>query len=638
MSALGGVYNLDGAPVDEKVLAALGKGLAYRCADGGLEYRSGSIGMAFRAFHTTEESRLEVQPLISSRGDIICWGGRLDNREELIARLVDDPPGECSDLAIVMAAYSKWGGDMLPIIIGDFALSLWDASAQTLLLARDAFGTRALYYHADAERVIWSSELRPLLDLCGVGLKIDDEYVAGYLTNTVEMWRTPFEGIRSIQPGHALLVRGGRLEERRFWSPDPKREIYYKSDSGYEEHFRSLFRESVQRRLRSDRPVWAQLSGGLDSSSVVCMADQIIASGGASIQKLETVSYLYPDSPTADESEFIACVEEQRGSPGVHICEDDDLTLAYLADESLEGMPNGLIGPGNRFGRLCGELKKRNARVLLSGQCGDHLLWSGVEASPELADLLVGGRVLELGRRLRAWGRVHKRPYLQLLWKGAVFPILPRWVQVRYYAIESMPQWLDQKFVARMSLRERMVSPSDSFGFGLPSRKAQWDLLSSAISMMFAEHYWERGGIEVRLPYLHRPLVEFLLAIPFEQKIRPGEPRSLHRRALRDVLPQRIARRKGKRGTDEAFFRGVAREWPKLDAIFADACVCARGYAQPALLKEALERARRGSEAYTSMLSSLISIEFWLRALERRGAKVRDSVKAGSVTSRATTS
>jgi asparagine synthase (glutamine-hydrolysing) len=154
--------------------------------------------------------------------------------------------------------------------------------------------------------------------------------------------------------------------------------------------------------------------------------------------------------------------------------------------------------------------------------------------------------------------------------------------------------------------------------------------------MTFAEHYWERGGVEVRLPYLDLPLVEFLLAIPFEQKIRPGEPRSLHRRSLRDILPERIARRKGKRGTDEAFFRSVASEWPKLDAMFADARVCAMGYAQNSLLREALERARRGSEAYTSMLSSLISIEFWLRALERRNSRVRNGIAPSLTTSSAT--
>jgi asparagine synthase (glutamine-hydrolysing) len=637
MSALGGIYNFDGAPVEERALARLGEGLAYRRPDGGLQYRSGSIGMAFRAFHTTLESRLEIQPSISSRGDVLCWDGRLDNRKELIARLFDDTQGERSDLAIVMAAYLKWGGGMLPKLIGDFALSLWNPGEQSLLLARDAFGARALYYHASPRRLIWSSDLRPLLDLTGAEPEVDNEYVAGYLTSTVEPWRTPYESIRCIQPGHALTIRGGGTEERRFWSPDPKSEIYYKTDSEYEEHFRSLLRESVRSRLRSDRPVWSQLSGGLDSSSIVCVADQIIASGEVDTGKLETISYLYPDSPTSDEKEFIACVEEQRGGPGVHVCEDDDLTPAYLADESLAGRPNSLIGPGNRFGRLCDELKKRNARVLLSGQCGDHLLWSAVEASPELADLLVTGRGSELIRRIHDWGRSQKRPYLQLFWKGALFPILPGWAQVRCYAGKDMPQWLDQQFVARTSLRERLISPADSFGFRLPSQKAQWDILSTAISMTFAEHYWDRGGIEVRLPYLHLPLVEFLLAIPFDQKIRPGEPRSLQRRSLRDVLPQRIARRKGKRGTDEAFFRSLAREWPKLKALFADPYVCARGYAQPDLLREAFDRARRGSEIYTSALSSLISIEFWLRALERHRSKAGNTGTAGLITSYVTT-
>lgn len=145
---------------------------------------------------------------------------------------------------------------------------------------------------------------------------------------------------------------------------------------------------------------------------------------------------------------------------------------------------------------------------------------------------------------------------------------------------------------------------------------------------MSSGYYRARGGLEIRLPYLHLPLVEFLLAIPFEQKIRPGETRSLHRRALGEVLPVRIARRKGKRGTDEAFYRSLAREWSRLDSMFADALVCARGYANSTSLREALNKARFGNETYTHMLSRIISIEFWLRALEHRRSKARNTVVA----------
>src|SRR5258708_4186825 len=126
MSALGGIYNFNGAPVDEKVLLALGNRLSLRGPDGGREVLFNSIGMAYRAFHTNRASRLETQPLASSGRYLLAWDGRLDNREELISQLRDDIRNDHTDVAIVMGAYLRWGADFLPRLIGDFALSLCD--------------------------------------------------------------------------------------------------------------------------------------------------------------------------------------------------------------------------------------------------------------------------------------------------------------------------------------------------------------------------------------------------------------------------------------------------------------------------------------------------------------------------------
>src|SRR6185436_21089957 len=124
-----------------------------------------------------------------------------------------------------------------------------------------------------------------------------------------DLERTAYRNIHSVPPGVALIVRDKCIEKREFWRPDTVREIRYRSDAEYEEHFRDLFREAVRCRLRADRPVWAELSGGLDSSSVVCMADQVIASGEADVAQLETVSYVYDNSPASDERRFIREVE-----------------------------------------------------------------------------------------------------------------------------------------------------------------------------------------------------------------------------------------------------------------------------------------------------------------------------------------
>src|SRR5260370_19080705 len=142
-----------------------------------------------------------------------------------------------------------------------------------------------------------------------------------------------------------------------------------------------------------------------------------------------------------------------------------------------------------------------------------------------------------------------------------------------------------------------------------------------------------QGCIEATHPYVHRPLVEFLQAIPFEQKVRPAETRSLMRRALRGSVPEKILKRRSKRGPDEALFRAVAREWPQLQPMFENARCCARGYVNAEALQAALARVRHGCGLFSFALIQTLSLEFWLRALERRTSTAKNTaVSKGPMT------
>jgi asparagine synthase (glutamine-hydrolysing) len=621
MSALGGTHYFDNRPVDLSSLTSLGEKLSSHGPDGGSEAVSGPVGMVYRAFHTNRESRLEKHPLVSRGGHILTWDGRLDNREEMISLLRQELNGDRTDVAIAMAAYLKFGSDFLPRLIGDFALALWDPRTRTLLLARDAVGPRPLYYHANAERIIWSSELAPLLDLAGIELEVDDEYIAGYLTRGAEPDLTPYRDIYAVHPGHAVIVQNGHLRAQRFWGLDPNREIRYKTDKEYEEHFRHLFREAVRRRLRVDGPVWGSLSGGLDSSAIICMADEIIEAGEAQASRLETVSYVYDEATSSDERKFIRSVEEKRGRGGCHLRDEECPPLASFPDETQLSFPDFLDCFVDRHNRLCEAMRRDGARVLLTGHGGDEMLYSSPLPSPELGDLLVQRRLLHLHRSLKTWGEALKRPYLNLLWQDGIMPLLPTNIRVLFSpkAQFKLPPWFDQKFVKKMSLRERRIGGANVFGFTLPSGHDQATGFLSAVRVISKASYRTRGPVEVNHPYLHRPLIEFLQAIPFEQRLRPGETRSLMRRALRDSLPETVLRRRGKKGPDEALFRAITREWPRLQPLVANARVCARGYMNAQALQTAFERAQHGCESYSFALIQTLSLEFWLRALERRG-------------------
>jgi len=345
MSALGGIFNFGNypSPVDRSMLAALGKGLETRGPDGGGESVSVNVGMTYRSFHTTNESRFESQPLTSTEGHMLTWDGRLDNRDELIAELFSGPrPRIVTDVEIVLAAYLRWGQDSFVRLVGDFGLVLWDPHERTLLLVRDVVGTRPINYYLGSSGVVWSTELIPLLQVTNVSREVNEEYVAGFLVRYPKPGITPFKNVQSVKPNHIVSInQDGQLRETSYWRLDPDREIRYRRDEEYEEHFIHEFSAGMKAHLRSHRPVFSEASGGLDSSSIVCVGDRLIKSGQVQAPRLDTISHVYDESPTADESKFIQVLEDHIGRSGHHLKESEYPFLAHL-DRIQSLVPNGV--------------------------------------------------------------------------------------------------------------------------------------------------------------------------------------------------------------------------------------------------------------------------------------------------------
>ena len=624
MSAIGGIYRFEDGVPHEAMLAALGRGLASLGPDGGRFIKSGAIAMVHGAFHTTKESRQEIQPLISASGQVLCWDGRLDNRRDLIAVLREQLCGDVTDAGIVMAAYLKWGIDFLSKIIADFGLSLWDPISRSLILARDVIGSRDLYYHLNQREVIWSTDLRPLIEVSRVKLEVDENYIAAYLTRLPDFSQSPFKNINVVPPAHAVIIKDRDVQVRRFWGLDPGHEIRYRSDAEYEEHFRHLFTDAVRCNLRSDRPVWSDLSGGLDSSSIVCIADQLIKTGKAEAPLLETISCIRDESPSSNELKFIRVVEERIGRQGYHLPESA-FPILNPADSESSVIPNALDIFTSHHKQVNKLMVERGARVRLCGNGGDQIFNSVPSPGGALADLLVRKKFWQLHKDLGAWSRDRNKPYLKLLWDEAVTPLLSRKLQVRLRRDLTKPDWYDPGFIKRTNLRELMLGPSDTFGFHLPSGRHQAINFLGAVRSISTGYARVLQNIELRLPILHRPLVEFMQAIPTEQRRRIGETRSLQRRALKDVLPPEILTRKGKGNPSEAVFRGLTREYTRLHALLSDSYVARYGYVNQQGLMRALERSRYGDKR-TGELCRIISLEFWLRSLERYGPEAKSNV------------
>src|SRR5205085_3523560 len=207
------------------------------------------------------------------------------------------------------------------------------------------------------ETLIWSTELEVLLDQSTVDLDINDDYIAGYLTRLPEPSQTPYKGIDAVPPACAVIVRERQVETKRFWGLDPGREIHYQTDAEYEEHFRHLFREAVQCRLRGDAPIFSELSGGLDSSSIVCMANHLVSNKEVEAPCLRTVSMIFDEAFTSDERRFIEAVERRAGQKSLSLREDDFRLLSPLESDYRPAIPNHMANFTEYYMVICVEMR-----------------------------------------------------------------------------------------------------------------------------------------------------------------------------------------------------------------------------------------------------------------------------------------
>ena len=200
MSVQVGVLHFNSSPVDRQELFRMSRAIADFGPDGEMPHLHGPMAMLYRPFYTTPESRDDCQPFILAGGRVMMWDGRLDNGEKLKALLYDHPPANVTDVGIVAASFEKWGKNCLRRLVGDWALSIWDARERELLLARDYIGVRQLFYYLKPTKLLWCTHLSPLAQ-CGDTFGVCDEYVAGYLAFQPDAHLTPYREIRSVPPG-----------------------------------------------------------------------------------------------------------------------------------------------------------------------------------------------------------------------------------------------------------------------------------------------------------------------------------------------------------------------------------------------------------------------------------------------------
>ena len=620
MSVMFGRWNFDGEPLTPQYLDGVRATIGPYAPDGGYSYFSKETNILYHSFHTTLESRQETQPFLSRSGLVITWDGRLDNRQELMRECKEVLPNNPPDALIVGAAYEQWATGCLSKLMGDWALSIWNPRDRCLILAKDTVGVRPLYYSIEKTRITWSTILDPLILFSGKQFALDEEYIAGWLSFFPAADLTPYADIHSVPPSSLVRLKPGSRTVRQYWDFDPAKRIKYRTDAEYEEHFRAVFAESLQRRLRSDSPILAELSGGMDSSSIVCMADAVIARGGADTPRLDTLSCYNDSEPNWNERPYFTKVEEKRGRAGRHI--DIGLDDSYACGPAIED-DRFVPAPGSA-GRYAPKsvreyvacLASSGYRAVLSGIGGDEVTGGVPSPAPELADLLTRARIPELAHKLKAWALVKRRPWFHLLLEAVQPFFSPNLLGLPIHRRPA--SWLEPSFIGRnhaalagSQSRLRVLGP-------LPTFQENLNALNSLRRQLGCSALPFEPPYDKRYPFLDRDLLEFLFAVPREQILRPGQRRSLLRRALAGIVPDEILNRKRKAYVVRSAIASVSSGWERLAATRHTMISSALGIVDQEKVLEAVDTTKRGQEVSVVILLRTIAVETWLRALDSR--------------------
>ena len=621
MCGIAGIVHLStGQPVQEDVLAGMVRTLVHRGPDDEGIMVAPRAGLACRRLSIVDVATGR-QPLANESGQVhLVCNGEIYNQHELRAEL--EGRGHAfrthSDSEVILHLFEEQGAECVEALNGMFGFAVWDAARQVAMVARDRLGIKPLFYTQMPGFVAFASEIKALLAHPGVRADLDLEAVDQYLSlRYVPGESTILKGIRKLAPGHLLWIdaRSGEVEDRAYWCPAPTAQPGLVDADGAAEEVGALLRDSVRLRLMSDVPFGAFLSGGLDSSGVVALMSQLMS------EPVKTFCIGFSEQGDLDERAAARLVSGHCRT--VH--EEVDCTAAKV--ELLpkliwhfdEPFADPIIVPTYQVS----ELAASRVKVVLTG---------------EGADELFGGYARFGGdERLRYLGRIPKAARKALAASARILPSAVLREQARRAlslaglsgAARHMA-WVttfgegekDLLYTAQMrstrrdgALRLHEAAEAEAMALDETDRLLYCELRIRLPECMLArtDRMTMAVSLEGRTPFLDHRLVERVLQLPHELKVRRGDEKHILKRALAPLLPPAILRRR-KQGLAVPFTMWTRHgiETP-IRRILSPARVERRGLLNPGRVQELLKFWGPHSARHSQLIWSLLCLELWCR-------------------------
>jgi asparagine synthase (glutamine-hydrolysing) len=605
MCGIAGIFDFTGAIPEKDLLIKMGSILNHRGPDDHGIYSAPGIGLSHRRLSIIDISSNGHQPMSNEDGSIwIVYNGEIYNYRELTIKL--EGLGHIfrthSDTEVIIHAYLEWGSGCLEHFNGMFAFAIWDARKKKFFAARDRLGIKPFYYFFDGQRFVFGSEIKAILVHPSVSVYPDSDTIRQYLLfgNTIgdSTW---YHGVAKLPPGYMLEISDGKIAVSQYW--DVKFQLdYSRKDDSFAQELQALLKDAVHLQLRSDVPVGAHLSGGVDSSSVVALA-------AGELEHLHTFSSAYAEGSDYDEREYIDIVSKRFGTqhhvvlPRANDIPDLLPKLIWHMDEPVIG---AAILPMYRVSEM---VRKQGIKVVNGGQGADECFGGYPPYFVHAAyNLMNSFRTEQHG----PWSELVHLP--QYLAKGGAFRRFSarfNWAAATPAWIRNVPKVRSEGLAYTASMKQKMPSlqPFELASYldlkhYLPGLLQQEDRMSMAWS------------IESRVPLLDHRVIELAAKMPSWMKVRSGWSKSVLRNAVRGITPDAILNRKDKKGYPVPLARWFREDLAKyIRNILVDSQLESGELIDQYELSKVVDEHQSGKVDHSGILWRALTTELWFRGL-----------------------
>lgn len=568
-------------------------------------------------------------PIVARIGPAIAIGVvRLDNRAEVL-QLLSRRDDDVSDLGLVMQFVTRDQGARIGQLEGDFSFVVWDPMSGCLLAARDTFGVRKLYYSGPSNGLItFCSHASPLAS----GDAFDVQYLAERVSYCApDPGRTVYANVRALPAATVLRVRNGAPLLTTYWSAEEAqaRDRVAMSPHDSIDAFRTMLIDAVRQRLSGDTRTWSHLSGGLDSSSVVSLSQWLASRGDVPHGLGGTVTFTDSLGTGADEKEYSDAVV-QHWRVRNELVPHQVSRVDALVDPPLLDQPNRSFPAAARDCEAARVIESAGGQVLFTGLGGDNLaLGTMFFFADWVATGQLGRALMEMAHRA-AMGRVS---FWELAYRNALLPLLPAGLRraLTRGGEGDVPPWLTAVAARQFDLEARTAHDQVYGGrLGHKYEQAQAALIAAIPSTLIDGPH--EDALDVRHPYLHRPLVELSLRLPPELVVRPQQRKWILRESMRGILPEFVRTRVGKGEADGFDVWSLTHEQNYIDRLLEDPILSQLGCIDPKRLRDAVTAARDGrggQRGASSRVGSTLEVELWLQIRSGRWAAKDSQIGPG---------